>query len=171
MGILTKRLERASTPLFVVVATVAAFSAYFCMYAFRKPFTAATFSGQSWGPLEFKTALVISQLIGYALSKYLGIKFCSESQPQRRAVMLITLVAIAELALILFAVLPGSWKVAAIFLNGLPLGMVWGLVVRYLEGRRSSELLLAGLSCSFIVSSGIVKDIGRDMMSGAVADG
>src|SRR5437016_9474650 len=47
--------------------------------------------------------------------------------------------------------------------------MVWGLVVWYLEGRRTSELLLAGLSCSYIVSSGIVKDLGRAMMEGGVA--
>ena len=39
--------------------------------------------------------------------------------------------------------------------------MVWGLVVWYLEGRRTSELLLAGLSCSFILASGVVKDVGR----------
>ena len=48
--------------------------------------------------------------------------------------------------------------------------LVWGLVVRFLEGRVTSELLLAGLSCSFIVSSGIVKDAGRAMMSGAAAE-
>ena len=53
---------------------------------------------------------------------------------------------------------------AAIFLNGLPLGMVWGLVVGFLEGRRTSDLLLAGLSCSFIVASGMVKDVGRALM-------
>ena len=35
------------------------------------------------------------------------------------------------------------------------------LVVRYLEGRRTSEILLVGLSCSYIISSGIVKDIGK----------
>src|SRR5262249_25364721 len=52
----------------------------------------------------------------------------------------------------------------AIFLNGLPLGMVWGLVVSYLEGRRTSEILLAGLSCSFIVSSGAVKNVGLVLM-------
>lgn len=42
--------------------------------------------------------------------------------------------------------------------------MVWGLVVSYLEGRRASELLLAGLSCSFILASGVVKDVGRWLM-------
>ena len=49
----------------------------------------------------------------------------------------------------------------AIFFNGLPLGMVWGLVVWYLEGRQKSESLLAATSCSFIVASGEVKDVGR----------
>jgi MFS family permease len=43
--------------------------------------------------------------------------------------------------------------------------MVWGLVVWYLEGRRTSELLLAGLSCSFILASGVVKDVGRWLIS------
>lgn len=70
------------------------------------------------------------------------------------------------MALVLFAVLPPNWKIVAIFLNGLPLGMVWGLVVRYLEGRRTSEILLAALACSFIVSSGVVKDVGRALLAG-----
>jgi len=48
--------------------------------------------------------------------------------------------------------------------NGLPLGMVWGLVVWYLEGRLAGEVLLAGLSCSFIVASGVVKDIGANLV-------
>jgi hypothetical protein len=48
--------------------------------------------------------------------------------------------------------------------------MIWGLVVRYLEGRRSSELLLAGLSCSFIVASGVVKDVGRWLLGLGVSE-
>jgi hypothetical protein len=47
------------------------------------------------------------------------------------------------------------------FFNGLPLGMIWGIVFSYVEGRRYTELLAAGLSISFIVSSGAVKTIGR----------
>ena len=47
------------------------------------------------------------------------------------------------------------------FLNGLPLGMVFGLVVSYLEGRRQTEALAAALTASFIVSSGVVKSVGR----------
>jgi Family of unknown function (DUF5690) len=141
------------------------------MYAFRKPFAAARFEGATFlnSAVELKTAIVISQIIGYALSKYIGIKVCSEITPAKRAFALIFLVLWAEAALILFGLVPNNWKVVAIFLNGLPLGMVWGLVVWYLEGRRTSELLLAGLSCSYIVSSGMVKDVGRSFLEGTAA--
>lgn len=133
------------------------------MYAFRKPFSAAEYEGlQFFGTnIDLKTAFVISQILGYTLSKYIGIKVCSEVTRGRRLVMLIGMILIAELTLLLFAVLPMEVKFLAIFINGIPLGMVWGLVVWYLEGRQTSELLLAGLSCSFIIASGVVKDVGR----------
>ncbi len=168
---LTTRLAAAPTPLFVAVAIAAAFSTYFAMYAFRKPFAAATFEGQFFlgTHVALKTAIVISQIIGYAMSKYIGIKVCSEVTPARRAIMLVGLVGMAQAALVLYGILPNNWKVGAIFLNGLPLGMIWGLVVWYLEGRRTSELLLAGLSLSYILASGVVKDFGRALMEGTVA--
>lgn len=168
---LTGWLARAPTPVFVAVAIAAAFTTYFAMYAFRKPFAAATFEGQFFlgTQVALKTALVISQILGYALSKYVGIKVCSEVVPSRRAGLLVGLVVWAQGALVLYGFLPDDWKVVAIFLNGLPLGMIWGLVVWYLEGRRTSEILLAGLSLSFIIASGVVKDFGRALMEGVVA--
>ena len=169
---LTAWLEKAPAPVFAAYAILAAFTTYFCMYAFRKPFAAAKFEGQFFlgSAVALKTAIVISQIFGYALSKYIGIKVCSEVSPARRAATLVILILWAELALLAYGLVPNNLKTVAIFLNGLPLGMVWGLVVWYLEGRRTSELLLAGLSCSYIVSSGIVKDIGRAMMEGGVAE-
>ncbi len=169
---LTGWLERAPAPVFILFAVVASFSTYFAMYAFRRPFSVAKFEGENVLGTEvaLKTAIVISQILGYALSKYLGIKFCSEIKPHRRAAALLILVGIAEGALFLYGLAPGPWKVIPIFLNGLPLGMIWGLVVWYLEGRRSSEILLAGLSLAFIVASGIVKDFGRALLDGVVAE-
>jgi hypothetical protein len=142
-----------------------AFGTYFCMYAFRKPFAAATFEGAGFLGLDLKTVYVIAQILGYTASKYIGIRVVTELSRAGRLPLLLGLIAAAEIALVLFAVVPTPYKVAALFLNGLPLGMVWGLVVRYLEGRRSSEFLLAGLSCSFIVASGVVKDVGRWLMT------
>lgn len=144
------------------------------MYAFRKPFAAAAFEGgvtlAGDRTFAFKTLFVVSQILGYAMSKYVGIQVCSETSRQRRLPMLIGLILAAELALVGFGAIPDSrpaWKAVAIFVNGLPLGMVWGLVVLYLEGRRTSELLLTGLSCSYIVASGVVKDIGRALLAGS----
>ena len=165
-GRLTKWLDSQSSAVFAAYAITAAFATYFCMYAFRKPFAAATFSGQTFlgTQLDLKTALVISQILGYALSKYIGIKVCSEVSRGRRALLLLSLVLAAEASLVLYGLIPDQWKVLAIFFNGLPLGMVWGLVVWYLEGRRISEILLAGLSCSFILASGVVKNVGQVLM-------
>jgi hypothetical protein len=165
-GRLTLWLERAPGWVLVLFAIGASFSTYFCMYAFRKPFSAGQYEDLSLlgTQIDLKTAFVISQIVGYTLSKYVGIKLCSEVTRPRRLGMLLGLIAIAEVALLLFAVLPEQLKIFALFANGLPLGMVWGMVVWYLEGRRTSELLLAGLSCSFILASGVSKDVGRWLM-------
>ena len=136
------------------------------MYAFRKPFTVGTFENYAgWdGQVDFKIALVLAQVFGYAMSKFIGIKVISEMQPGKRAVSILALVVTAEIALIAFALVPGYWKLVALFFNGLPLGMIWGLVFSYLEGRRVTEILGACLSVSFIVSSGVVKTVGKYLM-------
>ncbi len=163
---LRRLLERANSVLFTTVAGLAGFSAYFSMYAFRKPFSAATFAiVPGWDfTLDYKIALVIAQVAGYALSKILGIKIISELHPQRRAVAIIVLILLAGVSLVLFAIVPPPWNVAAMFLNGLPLGMIWGLVFGFMEGRRTSEVLGAVVCASFIVSSGAVKSVGKWLM-------
>lgn len=167
---LTRALVRAPDGIFSLYAVVAAFTAYFCMYAFRKPFSAASYEEvrltvELFGrALDPKTVFVIAQIVGYCASKYLGMKFCSEAHRNRVWIYLIATILAAWLTLLLFAILPPPLKVVAIFCNGLPLGMVWGLVVRYLEGRHTSELLLAGLSCSYILASGEVKSVGKWLM-------
>ena len=165
-GGLSGRLAAAPLGVLTAYAAGVAFCTYFCMYAFRKPFDAVKFSGAKFlgSDVELKTACVVSQVIGYMLSKYLGTKVCAEIRADRRAYLLVGLILFAECALLLFANLPPSWKPVAMFLNGLPLGMVWGLCVRYLEGRRASEVMVAGLSCSYIIAGAATRDIGRDLV-------
>jgi hypothetical protein len=67
-------------------------------------------------------------------------------------------------------VLPPQGKVVAIFLNGLPLGTVWGVVFSFLEGRRTSEILGAGLSCAYVVASGAVKSIGKTLLAHGITE-
>ncbi len=164
---LRRLLERANPFVFTTVAGLAGFAAYFSMYAFRKPFSAASFvQVPGWHfVLDYKIALVLAQVIGYALSKMIGIKVISELAPARRASAIILLILLAGAALVLFAIIPAPWNVAAMFLNGLPLGMIWGLVFGFMEGRRTSEVLGAILCASFIVSSGAVKSVGTLLMT------
>lgn len=150
---------------FVLHASLAAFGTYFCMYAFRKPFTVATFEGLSYLGVDYKILLIISQVLGYALSKFIGIRFISELLPSKRLFYLFLLIFAAELALFLFAVLPPPYNIILLFFNGLPLGMIWGIVFSFLEGRRFTEILGVVLSSSFIVSSGVVKSIGLFVMN------
>lgn len=141
-----------------------AFLIYACMYGIRKPFTVAEFQGLTLWGMDFKALLIISQVIGYALSKFVGIKVISEMKRSSRAVSIVILTGIAEIALILFNVVPEPYNFILLFFNGLPLGMIWGLVFSYLEGRRTTEILGTILSISFIVSSGFVKSIGKILM-------
>lgn len=151
-------------------AVVAAFGTYFCMYAFRKPFTAATYEDVVFSGFAFKTVLVISQTLGYMLSKFIGIKVISEMPPHRRAIGILVLIGSAEAALVLFGIVPRPWNAACLFLNGLPLGMVFGLVLGFLEGRRATEALAAGLCASFILADGVTKSVGSWLLQNHVPE-
>ena len=148
----------------------AAFGAYFCMYAFRKPFTAGAYESTSLWGIGYKTVLVTAQVLGYTVSKILGIKFVAEVQPRRRAVMLLGLIAAAWGALLLFGLTSPPWNFVWLFLNGVPLGMVFGLILGFLEGRRQTEVLAAGLCSSFIVADGVTKSAGTALLDAGVSE-
>lgn len=148
-----------------VMAAISSFGAYTCMYAFRKAYAAGTFSGMQYLHIDYKVWLVIAQIIGYTMSKFYGIKFISELKPGQRAKSILLLIGIAWLALLLFAVVPAPYNIIFLFINGFPLGLIWGLVFGYLEGRKSTEFMAAVLSISLIFASGFVKTVARMLMS------
>jgi len=150
-------LLNRSKLFFITWCILAAFGTYFCMYAFRKPFTAGTYTGLALWNINYKTILIISQVLGYMLSKFIGIKIISELKSSQRKKLIIGLILFAELSLLIFGLIQQPYNFIFLFLNGLPLGMVWGIVFSYLEGRRFTEVLAMGLSISLIVSSGILK--------------
>lgn len=161
---ISRWLASTSPVCFSSYAIVAAFLTYFCMYAFRKPFTAGEFGEFEVYQIGYKTILIAAQVAGYTVSKFIGIKVISEMPAGRRAASIIGLIGIAEVALLLFAVVPPPYNWPLLFINGLPLGMVFGLVLSFLEGRQVTEALSAGLCASFIVASGVVKSVGRALI-------
>ncbi len=154
---------------FSLWCVAAAFGTYACMYAFRKPFTAGTYSAELFSA-GFKTWLVLAQVLGYTISKFCGIKVIAEMTPGRRAGMLLGLIGLSEIALLLFGLIPPPFNAACLFLNGLPLGMVFGLVLGFLEGRKLTEAFVAGLCASFILADGFTKSVGAYLLQAGVAE-
>jgi hypothetical protein len=157
-------LQRSPGWAFVLYVSLTSFTVYACMYGFRKPFTAASFDGIVIGRIHYKVILVIAQTIGYMLSKFYGIRFIARMDPAKRAGFIVKLVLTAWVSLLLFGLVPAPYNFVFMFINGLPLGMVWGLVFGFLEGRRTTELMGAVLATSFIFASGLAKTVGKSML-------
>jgi hypothetical protein len=153
-------LVKAKPAVFILFCSTAAFLTYCSMYAFRKPFTAGTYKGLELFGVDYKVALIILQLIGYVISKFIGIKFIAELAPNKRVTTLIILMALALLSLLGFGLVPFPYNAIFMLLNGLPLGLIWGVVFSFLEGRKFTEILGAFMASSFMIASGIVKSIG-----------
>jgi len=151
--------------LVTVLTAISAFGAYTSMYAFRKAFAAASYSGLEYWHIDYKAWLVMAQVLGYTLSKFYGIKFIAEIKASRGKSILL-LISISWLALLAFALVPAPYNIVFLFINGFPLGMIWGLVFGYLEGRRATEFMAAVLSISLIFASGFVKTVGRTLITG-----
>src|SRR5258708_1918863 len=91
-------------------------------------------------------------------------------KPARRAWAIMACIGVAETGLVLFGVLPAPISAIGMLINGLPLGMIWGLVFGFLEGRRGSDFLGAGLCASFIVGSGFAKTVGKLVLGWGVSE-
>lgn len=162
--LLRQRMQKASPLTILLLSSISACCIYVCTYGFRKSFAAATFEGMVFWKMDYKVLLVIAQVFGYATSKFIGIKFISEVKPNRRPVYIIGLLCFAWLCLLGLALTPAPWGIAWMYCNGLPLGLIWGLVYSYLEGRKATEVMATVLAASLIFSAGVVKWIGRSMI-------
>ncbi len=158
MSLITKEKSVA------LYAALVSFGTYVFVFGFRKSFTVCTFEGLTFGPIAFKTAMVISQMLGYLMAKFYGIKFISGLEKKNRYKIIFLLTGIAWAAWLLFAIVPAPYSILFLFINGFPLGMLWGVVFSYVEGRRSTDFIGAALAVSFIFSSGWVKSVGAWLM-------
>jgi len=132
------------------------------MYAFRKPFTIGLYADMpSFLGIEYKNLLVIAQVLGYTASKIFGIKFISELKNIGRGKLIFILIVLSWIPLLLFPILPAPINILCFFLNGFPLGIIWGIVFSFVEGRRATDFIGATLAVSFIVSSGVIKSIAK----------
>lgn len=157
--------KKLSDLLFILWAGGAALLSYSLVYALRKPYTAASFEGLDFYGVDYKVAVTTIQVIGYLLSKFVGIKLISEMKRERRFRFFAAFVVMAEATLILFGLLPAPYNVLAMFFNGLSLGCMWGIIFSFIEGRRVTDMLASLLGVSIVFSSGMAKSLGLFAMN------
>ncbi len=149
---------------------IAAFGCYFCVYGFRKPFTAGQYVDQYWLGIHWKSILISSQIAGYMLSKWCGIFFVSSISWEKRSRAIILSIVVAESALLGFGLIPRPWNLIFLVLNGLPLGMIFGYIQGYLEGKKNTELYIAALGSSFILADGVSKSVGIHVLNWGISE-
>ncbi len=147
-----------------IFSALIVFAAYTCIFAFRKAFNVAAYEGYTILGLDYKIVLVITQVLGYMSSKFYGIRFISEMKRVGRGQLILLLVGISWAAWLLFALIPPPYNAWCLFFNGFPLGMIWGIVFSYVEGRRTTDLISAALAVSFIFASGLAKSTAQWVM-------
>ena len=154
-----------TSPIYVVAiyATIVIFLLYTCCYAFRKPFTVGLYEEEALWGIDLKIFFVFSEILGYALSKIVGTYILPSMKKHQRVYYVIGLLGFSELAWYAFGVLPIYLKGVSVFFSGLPLGMIWGIIFSFIEGRRISEVLNCGLSVATIVASGLVKTMAQTL--------
>lgn len=162
---ITRWLSTTNGVTFSLYTGLSAFGLYLCVFALRKTFNVALYEGYAFAGIGYKSWMVIFQVVGYMLSKFIGIKVVSELKASSRAKGILLMSVIAAFSWLLFAMIPMPYNLICLFFNGLPLGMVWGMVFGYVEGRRFTEVLGAAVSVSFIFSAGFSKTVGKYIMT------
>ena len=169
---MTPRLypKNQNSVAFILLASCSAFGLYTCIFALRKAFGVGTYSELSWLGVGFKSWMVIFQVIGYLVSKFVGIKLVSELRSESRAKNILWMVIIATASWLGFAIAPMPFNLLFIFINGFILGFGWGLVFSFMEGRKTTEVLGAAVSVSFIFSAGFSKSVAGWLLNAGVTE-
>lgn len=145
-------------------AAVVTFLVYTSVYAYRKPFTVATFEGIEYFKIPYQTLLITSQGIGYMLSKFAGIKLIAELKRFGRWKTMAVLLSISWIALLGFALVPAPYGILFLLINGFPLGFFWGIVFSYVEGRRATDIIGSAMAVSFIFAGGFTRSVAKWLM-------
>lgn len=166
MPVATASLQKPASRriLVTILAALFAFLAYSSVYAYRKPFTVAVFEGVSFWGIPYQTLLIISQVIGYMLSKFYGIRFIAELKRLGRWKTGLILVGAAWLSLLFFAIVPAPFGMIFLFINGFMLGFLWGIIFSYVEGRLGTDFIGSVLAVSFIFAGGFTRSVAKWLM-------
>ncbi len=153
--------SRSARYAMAIALALTSFLTYTCVYGFRKPFTVAEFPGVKYFGISYQTLLIISQVVGYMLSKFYGILLISRMKKVGRWKLAAILISAAWLCLLMLALVPAPWGMLFMLINGYMLGFQWGIVFSYVEGRRTTDFIASTLAVSFIFAGGFTRSVAK----------
>ena len=159
-----KSIARWPNGLQTLGLALAAFFTYLCFYPFRRAYTAATYQDLYFFGVHFKILMITAQVLGFAVSKGIGVKVVSEMKPEHRPRNLLIITGLSAISMMFFGLVDAPYNLLFVFFASLPLGMFYGVILGFLEGRKNTDLLVAALTASFIIGSGFAKSIGNWVM-------
>jgi Family of unknown function (DUF5690) len=141
---------------------------YFCSYFWRFPvFVVSGIPGVAVGDgkqLSLKTLMALAQILGYLLAKFPAIRVVTAFDRSKRVWLLPVLCASGVLFVPGgFGVLAGvsPWlQVLSVFVGALPGSWLWGVLMTYTEGRRSTEVLNSYMSVLLVFAGGAARAVG-----------
>ena len=116
---------------------------------------------------DLLTTIGLAQMLGYGISKIPATKVVSmvKSGPQRDRMLAACLIG-GYLPMALGIALCGPSGIAtSIFFASLPASWTWGLLVLYIEGRQSTEAMIAAMSSAFIFGGGAARAVGATLIA------
>ncbi len=164
-GRLGRWLYRAGPTVQLAFGGLTSFSICLGAFALREPFLTTSLVGTvsflGAPPVDLRAACIAAQALGLALSQPIGAVAVVELDPARRVPALALVLGAAEVSLIALALVPAHLAPLCLFLDGLALGLVWGLVYSFLEGRRVSDGLGAVAAAGYLLAGGAMRSLGR----------
>ena len=119
----------------------------------------------SFGGLSFKTCLALAQTFGYALGKIPSLIYSPKLPHHRLKGALMVIIASSGACMGLSVLMPPVLSLGFVLLGCVSLAPTWSVLMRFLEGRRDTEMVVAIVSFSYIGCSGLSKGIAIDLIS------
>eukprot|EP00002_Diphylleia_rotans_P019075 TRINITY_DN3695_c0_g1_i3.p1 TRINITY_DN3695_c0_g1~~TRINITY_DN3695_c0_g1_i3.p1 ORF type:complete len:470 (-),score=76.42 TRINITY_DN3695_c0_g1_i3:50-1459(-) len=155
----------------VLYAALTSFLAYTCVYGIRMPIFAAQFLDYKVRGFDLKVAFTMAQTAGIAVGKLGSTILISSLERENRLSTLYFLGSGATIGLLpVYLQWIPEIQVLGLFLCGICLAPIWGIIVLYLEGRGQSEILFAAAGLSPIFAGGLARSLGAYLIQSGIPE-
>ena len=118
----------------------------------------------AFGGLSFKTCLALAQTFGYASGKIPSLVYSPKLPEEQLRGALMAVIVAAGTAVTLSTFAPPGLSLVLVAMACFALAPAWSILMRFLEGRRDTEAVVAIVSFSYIGCSGLCKGITVDLV-------